>query len=143
MSQVPAQGKAGLRRSLARQPRTVLVAVLRRRSTDLLALYLLLDGADADSFHAPYYSSLPSHTTNFPMCWSERELACLEGSEVVGQVRANNRSMKSTFDTLLRAERDMLRGCDPGSDQARRPRHWHGIAEPNGSGQTAEECDEQ
>lgn len=50
------------------------------RSTDLLVLYLLLDGSDTNSFHVPYYRSLPLHTANFPACWSEQELACLEGS---------------------------------------------------------------
>jgi hypothetical protein len=78
------------------------------RSTDLLALYLLLDGSDTNSFHAPYYRSLPLHTANFPACWSEQELACLEGSNVLAQVRAGNCDMQATFEKLVEAEREMM-----------------------------------
>jgi hypothetical protein len=80
------------------------------RSTDLFAMYLLLDGSDTSSFHAPYYNTLPSHTKNFPACWSERELGLLEGSNIIKQVRARNCDMQFTFDRLVDAEKVMLQG---------------------------------
>ncbi len=66
-------------------------------------IYILTTREDAEHFFQPYYRILPKDYSNFPIFWSEEQLAWLQGSPLVEDIAERKRNMRADYDECVRA----------------------------------------
>lgn len=86
--------------------------VFSKRNTDgmfsnsaiiAVVLYILFTQNDKDHFFRAYYDCLPKSYDDFPVFWSEEDLERrLQGSELIGEVRARRKVMYDDYSMLCR-----------------------------------------
>jgi hypothetical protein len=83
--------------------------------TIILALHLMNERLNPNSFYKPWLSALPE-TFETPLFWSEEELAGLQGSTMLSVVQRRKETMQADytalFDVLLRSIRRSSRRKD-------------------------------
>jgi histone-lysine N-methyltransferase SETD3 len=65
-----------------------------------LAVYLLSDRDNPQSFMQPYYRILPTSYDNIPVFWPQEKLAWLKGSYLQTQIDDRKRNIKNDFDQI-------------------------------------------
>lgn len=68
-----------------------------------LALYLLQEKHNDDSFFQPYINTLPRHYANFPVFYSKREMGLLRGTVVFGMIKQRRLGLRSEYKELSSA----------------------------------------
>ena len=65
-------------------------------------VYMMTTMKQGGSFFEPYYATIPTSFENFPIFWSKKELAYLDGSDLVHQIEDRKRNIRSDYDTICR-----------------------------------------
>ena len=68
----------------------------------VIAFMMEEDEKGAESEYAPYLAVLPKDTTNFPVYWTEEELAWLQGSSLLAEVRERRANFRADYDAMCR-----------------------------------------
>ena len=67
-----------------------------------LALYIMETSLIKDHFFLPYYHTLPTNLSNFPVMWSDEELEWIVGSTHRTEVLEEQQEYKTDYDALVK-----------------------------------------
>lgn len=66
----------------------------------MVAIFLIYDQAQPQSFYGPYYQVLPESLDNVPIFWSRDDLQYLEGSDFIKRLEQFRAALQKEYDTI-------------------------------------------
>ena len=70
------------------------------KKLSLIAIFMLEEMQQQDSFFSPYFNSLPDDVSNFPIFWSDNILFLLRGSELFNAIQDRKREFINDYTTI-------------------------------------------